>query len=63
MDRQPGGDGPLLAQRSASPTPTTGIWTASSTRCLDGLIDTLLSRADTTAQRIDDIALLALQCE
>ncbi|MFJ4367440.1 SpoIIE family protein phosphatase [Streptomyces chartreusis] len=30
---------------------------------LDGLIDTLLSKAETTAQRIDDIALLVLQCE
>lgn len=32
-------------------------------RDLDGLIDTLLSKAETTAQRIDDIALLVLQCE
>lgn len=32
-------------------------------RDLDGLIDTLLSNAETTAQRIDDIALLVLQCE
>ncbi|MGW6787520.1 SpoIIE family protein phosphatase [Streptomyces chartreusis] len=30
---------------------------------LDGLIDTLLSKAETTAQRIDDVALLVLQCE
>ncbi|MCZ4608566.1 SpoIIE family protein phosphatase [Streptomyces sp. Lzd4kr] len=32
-------------------------------RDLDGLIDTLLGKAETTAQRIDDIALLVLQCE
>lgn len=32
-------------------------------RDLDGLIDTLLSTAETTPQRIDDIALLVLQCE
>ncbi|MFC5216418.1 SpoIIE family protein phosphatase [Streptomyces coerulescens] len=32
-------------------------------RDLDQLIDTLLSSAATTAQRIDDIALLVLQCE
>ncbi|GGW95041.1 SpoIIE family protein phosphatase [Streptomyces chartreusis] len=30
---------------------------------LDGLIDTLLSKAETTAQRLDDIALLVLQCD
>ncbi|MGW4536262.1 SpoIIE family protein phosphatase [Streptomyces chartreusis] len=32
-------------------------------RDLDGLIDTLLGKAETTAHRIDDIALLVLQCE
>ncbi|MFD8042182.1 SpoIIE family protein phosphatase [Streptomyces chartreusis] len=30
---------------------------------LDGLIDTLLSKAETTAQRLDDIALLVLRCD
>ncbi|MFD5857975.1 SpoIIE family protein phosphatase [Streptomyces chartreusis] len=32
-------------------------------RDLDGLIDTVLSKAETTAQRLDDVALLVLQCE
>ncbi|SED68048.1 SpoIIE family protein phosphatase [Streptomyces sp. PAN_FS17] len=32
-------------------------------RDLDGLIDTLLSKAETTAQRLDDVALLVLRCE
>ncbi|MFD5840483.1 hypothetical protein [Streptomyces chartreusis] len=57
MDRQPGGDGPLLAQRLADADDRLDP------DLLDSLIDTLLSRADTTAQRIDDIAVLVLRCE